>query len=333
MIATPAIRITRSAEPMIRSLRHFGVGLLTVTCLLTAATAEAAEQKSPFRFRVSAAGGYDNNSGLNPQRKGDGFAQETVGVTYRRLLNKKTEWRLSYDVANVNYFEATDQDILAHNVTTGLNFLLTPQTILENQYTFGYLDFPYNSSVNSYSNEVRVGLKQKIGRRWLLKTGLAALQRDYTEKRARYVGLTLDEDYRSDDRISVDASAVFQWRKDLSFNAGFTYLQNDSNDLFHDHYDYKAPKFQIGTTWKIDPKWTASLRHTYERRTYDERPISGSPETVQKDHQYTTNLAVFYKLSKDLTLGSNVTYKQKNSNEPTQKYSNTTGTLGLYYSF
>lgn len=289
--------------------------------------------EKPISVRISGLGGYDNNTGLNADRKGDGFAQENMAVLYQRLLHKKAQMRLSYSVLNNNYFDATDQNILAHSAVAALNFLLTPQTVLENSYSFDYLDFPHNSQASSYSNEIRVGLRQRIGSRWVVKGGLSASKRDYVEKKLRQANGFLSPDERSDIRYILDFLAMFKWRKNVVLNVGAVNYRNDSNDFFHDYYDYKAYKFFTGASWEINPKLSSYIKFIYEKRAYDARLLIDFPETFQKDDIYTANISLFYKLKPDLSLGAIYTYRQKNSNEPSQKYSGSTDTLGLYYSF
>ena len=305
-------------------------GFLLFFVLLSNAYAE----EKPIHVQVSALGGYDNNTGFNANRKADGYTQENLSLLYQRLLNKKAQLRLSYSALNVQYFEVTDIDVLANDATAGLNFLLGPETVLETSYTFQYLDFPYNNSINSYSNEGRVGLRQRLGKRWILKGGVAASARDYESSKLREAQGTVSlDDERGDGRITVDGLARFKWSPSVILNLGGSYAWNDSNDAFHDYYDYDSYKIIPGATWQIDKNWSSWLKLIYENRRYDSRPLMGATNSFQRDHLYTATAGLFYKLNPGLSLGSIYTYRQKNSNEPTQRYSGATGTLGLYYSY
>lgn len=308
---------------------------LIFSCFLSVVPALAVEK--PVSIRISSLAGYDNNSGLNAERKGDGFAQENVAVVYQRLLdnllNKKAQMRLSYNVLNNNYFEATDQNILAHNAVAGLNILLDPITVLETSYSFDFFDFSYNSAVNSYSHEGRVGLRRRVGPRWVVKGGFSASTRDYEEKKLRRGDGLLSDDERSDNRYTFDSLVLFKLRKDVTLNAGAVIYWNDSNDFFHDYYDYKTTRFVTGASWDMNPKLSTYIKLIYERRTYNARPLIDFSQTLEKDDVYAAHAALFYKLRPDLSLGWAYIYSQKNSNEPSQKYSSSTGTLGLYYSF
>jgi hypothetical protein len=131
----------------------------------------------------------------------------------------------------------------------------------------------------------------------------------------------------------LDSSVLFKWRKAVTLSTGAVFYRNDSNDFFHDYYDYESTKFVTGASWEINPKLNAHIKLIYERRAYDARPLLDSSQTFEKDDIYSAYVSLFYKLRTNLSLGSTYIYRQKNSNEPSQKYSSSTGTLGLYYSF
>jgi hypothetical protein len=308
-------------------------GFVLAFLLLWAASSAFAAPEKPLRVKASIAGGYDNNTGLNPFRKGDGLAQESVSLLYKRLLTRKAQVQLSYNAFNANYFEATDLNFFMNQLGAGVDYLVTPGTVWETDYTFEYLDFLNNASVTSYKNEVRTGLKRKLSDRWMLRAGVSASQREYTDKKLRQPeGILSPEDERGDLRVSMDASTTYKLRPDMFLSAGTVLYRNDSNDQFQDYYDYDAYRYFAGLSWQFRPKWMVSGKFSYEMRDYLSRPRSGGSDD-QADDIYTTNLSLYYKWDKNLTVGSIYTYRQKESNEPSQEYSGSLGTLGLYYSF
>ncbi len=312
----------------------FLFGVLTLFLLNTMSAPVFAAEKKPVSVRISALGGFDNNSGLNSKRKGDFFAQESANVLYKRLLDRKSQLRLSYSGLNVNYFEATDQNILSNEVGAGISYLLTAATILEMDYSFQYLDFLRNDPATTYQNDIRTGFRQKIGSRWNLKGGFTFSRKDYENKKLRQAdGIFSLDDERADGRYSLDSQLMYKFSKSVVLNAGTVIYWNDSNDQFHDNYDTESYKFYTGFSWQINPKWSSSARVSYEAREYDSRPIIGSTDTFQSDDTYSANLVLNHKLSSNMTVGSSYTYRQKKSNEPSQKYSGSLTTLGLYYSF
>jgi len=290
--------------------------------------------EKPLNIRVSAAAGYDNNTALDSFRKGDGFAQESAAVIYKRLLNTKSQVRLSYDAFNVNYFEFTDQNILLNQASGGLSFLLTPSTVWENDHTFQYLDFTRDASVTSYSNEFRTGIRQRFGKRVNLKVGFSYLDREYEDKKLRFGnGLLSADDERSDKRYLIDSKLSFKLNSTVILNAGGTVTWNDSDDQYQDYYDYTAYKMFTGFSWRIAERWSSTFKFSYELRDYDSRLTSTPDLTTQSDDSYTALAGLYYKIDANLTAGSTYTYREKRSNEPSQEYSGALGTLGLYHSF
>lgn len=316
---------------MIRLWAVAGAGLILPA--MGVSVCDAASAEKPINIKISTSTGYDNNTGLNAQRYGDKFAQETMSIYHKRLLNQKAQMRLSYNALNVNYFEATDQNVFLNDFSGGVNYLLNNTTMWENNYTFQFLELPYNSSVSSFNNEFRSGIKQKLGSRYLLRYGLAISQRDYRERKMRTGDGLPADDGRVDGRVVLDASLAYKWLPAVTLNSGTVIYQNASNDAFNDYYDYMAYKCFAGYSWQINPKLVSSGQLTYERRHYNSRSLVDVDDLAQSDHIYTLNLGLYYKLTNQLTMGSTYTYREKNSNEPSQQYSGSIGTLGLYLTY
>ncbi len=314
---------------MIRVISRFIILLIFIFSTSSSLAAE-----NPLKVRASIIQGYDNNTGLNAERKGDHFTQESASVLYKNLLNSKNQVRLSYNALNSNYYEATDLDLLLNEVGAGISHLLTPNTIWETDYSFQYLDFSRNEAVTSFENKIRTGFRHKFSDVWMLRGGYTFSYRDYVDRKLRQPSREPSlEDERADSRNSIDAQLSYKWRPNILLNAGTVLYRSDSNDQFNDFYDYDAYRYYAGATWQIDAHWLLVTKFTYELRDYSARPIVSVPDEKQADDIYTTNLSLYYKVNSKLTIGSSYTYKQKDSNEPSQQYSGSLGTLGLFYSF
>lgn len=307
---------------------------LPLFCLvfLTAAGAAYAAE-GPLKVRVSAAGGFDNNRGLNSERKSDFFAQETASAVYSRLLDKKAQYRLSWNALNLNYFKTTDLSLLLNQVGADLNYLLTPQAVWENGYSFQYLYFPDNEAVTSYEHEYGTALRYKVGPKWTVRALASFSWREYEDRKKRGPDRLDVPDERADDTVTGEFSSIHKLHKDLALTVSAARVDSDSNDQYHDYYDYDAWKLSAGVSWQIDAKWTAFAKFAYEDREYDSRPLRDDLSVSQEDRLYTSSVSLYYKVNKDLSLGSVLTYREKESNEPSQGYSGSIGTLGLYYSF
>jgi hypothetical protein len=299
---------------------------------LTLPAAEAGAE-DPLKIRGAALVGHDNNVNLDPGREGDQFAQETVSLGYRRLLGKTRNLRLEYDASNLNYSNVTDQNVLSQSAGAGLDFLLDRHTILQTDYSYSYSHYFNNDSVTHDYHRSRVGVRRRFGADFYAKAGAGFQSQEFDDRFLRQPDGNLSDEERRDGRFVADAElGVKLWDKTL-WRFGYERIYNDSNDKFHDYYDYDASRYSIGGAVRFIPKVSSFVRFTYEDRGYSSRPLLDDDAVHQSDDIYTVSLACFYGLRKDVSLGALVTFREKASNEPTQSYAGSVSTLGIYCSF
>ena len=288
----------------------------------------------PLKMNAAALIGYDNNTGLDAGRKEDLFAEEMVSLTYSRPLTDRLKMRLSSFLFNVNYFEATDNNVFIPMGNAGMDTLVIPGTVFQWDYRFKYIYFPNDETATALEHEGRVGLKQRISDRLQIRAGFGVLWEDFQERKIRQASgvLSADEE-RNDLRLVVDSEAAFRILENVLLKAGFIYYSNDSNDQFHDYYDYGHAKYYASLHWQWSSKVSAYVKAAYENRDYGSRPLLDQPSVFEDDDIYTGLAALYYQLQANMALGVSYHYRQKNSNEPSQKYSGSITTLGLYYSF
>ena len=298
---------------------------------------------SPLKMKASAQVGYDNNSYLNAERKGSLFAIESLDLNYPYQVCDNTKLRLSYGIFNVNYFSAADENMLEQDAGAGLDFQLAPGTTLETDYNFEYDYYANNQSLRydtdedsatNASHKGRAGLKQVINDFVTLRGGFSVTDKGFEDRKIREAdGHIMPEDQRSDMRYTPDAEIILKVSKRIVLKGGFNYIRNESNYVYQDYYDYEAYKFYTKANLKLTSKLTASLKLSYERRDYDSRPLIDDSTVFQRDDIYVGSASLYYKLTRDLSLGAVYAYRQKNSNEPSQSYSGSISTLGLYFTF
>ena len=308
--------------------------LILITSLFQNLEAWAAAKPDYFKARASTLLGYDNNTNLNAERKGDLFAQETISLDYRKQPSDSLRFRLSSDILNLNYFEVTDQNILLPTAGAGLDLLVAPRTVMQADYHFSYIYFPNDISVSSFDNEGRIGLKQVLTKDMILRGGFAVNTKNFEDRKLRQAEGTLsDSEERGDIKYIVDSDLSIYVSKKLLLKTGFNYYWNDSNDLFHDYYDYQGFKLSVGVSADMTDRVSLFSKFAYENRDYDSRPLTDQSSVFQNDDIYSVSGGVFYSFNTNLSLGGIYSYRQKDSNEPSQKYSGSISTLGLYYSF
>lgn len=303
--------------------------LLAVSWSCTALAAE-----SPWKLRAAVVAGQDNNATLDPAREGDFFMQESISADYKHLFNKRLQGRLGYDAFNVNYFDVTDQNALLQRGGIGLDTVIIPKrTILETEYAYNFVYFPRNDSVTFDEHEIRAGFRHRFTDAVLLRNAYTVSYQAFDTRKLRGADAVLSGDERQDTKQSIEHEVGFKFIERTYWKLSHEHIWSDSNDLFHDYYDYQADKYQISVAFTVIPKIQSFLKVAYERRAYEDRPLLNDPGTIEEDGIYTASLACFYKIRKDVSLGGIYTYREKTSNEPTQRYSGAISTLGLYYSF
>ena len=307
--------------------------LAVLACFVMSSAGWAAADGS-LRVRASALVGFDNNTNFDSDRKSDWFGEETVSLNYRKQTSEFLRFRLSSNLLNVNYFEATDENIFLPSAAAGIDVVVAPKTVLETDYNFSYTDFPNDNSISSYDHDGRVGLKRVLTRDLILRAGIGASAQNFTDWKLREAdGIPSSSKERDDLRYTVDSSPNFYLSEVALLIFGFNYYWNDSNDLFHDYYDYEGFKFFTGVSVKFSQKISGFARFGYERRDYDSRPLLNDAAVFENDDFYTGTGGLFYKFNNHVSLGALYSYRQKNSNEPSEKYSDSISTLGFYYSF
>jgi len=113
------------------------------------------------------------------------------------------------------------------------------------------------------------------------------------------------------------------------------YFVNNSNDRFHDYYDYQNIRLGASMIYLLTNKMSAYLAYNKLYKTYKNRtlPTSADSTVRQKDHGFTAVAALYYDIYKNTTLSVSYAYRQNHSNYAAQKYSGSITTLGLHYRF
>lgn len=306
--------------------------LLAVILLCAAVPAWAAER--PFDISAAAIIGHDNNSHLNAERKDDVFGEETVGVDWKAQLGSAAKLRASYDLLNINYFEATDENVLLQRAGAGLDWTLRPGTVLETDYEFQFVYFSDNEDVTYFLNRAHADIKQDLSKSVWLAPGFGASRRGFDSRKRRGPSNILSgTDERVDWVLQPDAALSWRVDKKTLLTAFYQYTWQDSNDQFHDFYDFNAWKLSAGLKRALPWRLTGTAGFSYENRGYASRPLIDDNNTEQTDDIYTVSTGLYWKLNKTVTFGGAYSWRQKESNEPSQSYSGSIWTLGVFTRF
>lgn len=305
--------------------------ILAVLLLLFVSPAVAVE--SPYRLKGSLQMGHDSNPHLDSGEKGDFYAAETLDTVFKRHLTDRLRLLGRYDLINANYFEAQNESYLFQEVKGGLNYLLGRQWMLEAYAGFQYLWFFDRPDGDTRTPLGEVAVVHILGRRTRLRGGLLYEFRDFEDRKAFAPEGLASSDDREDDRWRAFASLDFEVLPLVYMHAACRFTDQDSNDQFHNFYDYDSNGLTFGATAHFWNRMKASGYVAYEYREYDQRPIVGNAAVLEENDITTAGASLHWDWRKDLSVGYQYYWRQKDSNEPSQSYIDHVHSLGLYFSF
>ena len=139
-----------------------------------------------------------------------------------------------------------------------------------------------------------------------------------------------DERVNSRNIISHNIGANFD-----NFSARLTneFYINNSNYDYQDYYDYWAYRVRPSIMYFFSDQLYANVSFTYKRTDYNDRRNSQDSNDTVYDNTYIVNTSVYFDLTEEFTMGITYSYRENRSNDPLQKYSGSTVSAGVYYTY
>lgn len=291
------------------------------------------ENKIELEFFAGILQGFDNNVNLDPERKKDGFLETSLNteLTYnytddiRLKLENYTTNILYYNVNNSNMIDINNEigfevDLADDMFTIGANYALDP-VVFANDMDGTYIG---NQASLFLEHHITDYLYQKVGYKFLYK--------GFTNNKIREFDRTPTTILRRDSRNSVDYELGLYIMNKAIVKAYLEVFRNDSNYKFMHFFNYWSFKVRPSFIYMFTDKLYASGSFTFQKRNYDDRLSSKNGEHVS-DNTCSFSVSGLYDLTKSFTVAVNYSYRENTSNEPLQKYSGSTMTAGVYYSF
>jgi uncharacterized protein (PEP-CTERM system associated) len=107
---------------------------------------------------------------------------------------------------------------------------------------------------------------------------------------------------------------------------------NDSNARYVDYYDYKTYRHSLGLKYKLLKNIDLSSTFSYRRKLYDSRTVT-LRDYKQKDNLYTATVGIDYKVDSKNTISLSYAYRQNESNDGLEEYTESIINCGWLYSF
>ncbi|MFC1570429.1 hypothetical protein ACFL4E_01460 [Candidatus Omnitrophota bacterium] len=276
--------------------------------------------------------GYDNNVDLDSDRHKDGFLQMTGELEFE--LEPTDDLKLTWgsDVFSIIYYQYNSDNLLDVSPYFKIDYKITPTLISKNKIIYDCFMYP-NQGENSFNGfYLESFLRQYLYPNVYHEAGFEYLwrwfqhQRIYLENAREGNADRFDKRFRINYNIGVYADKYF-------IRLSNQISKNDSNDRYQAYYDYVQYRLRPAIMYFFTDKFYTDVSFTYRYRRYKDRRSTEIIERREQDHNYIVTGALYYDLTKNITLEAVYSYTENQSNDPFQKYSGNTVVVGAYYGF
>jgi len=282
--------------------------------------------------------GYDNNVNLDSTRKGDTYTELALDAGYKQPFGNGFDVTLDYYLSAITYHELTDGSFYDSNLSvefdkklTSLPFRFSLSSNLEYNY------YPKDESARFYAIEPETFIRHDINDNIYQKLVYSFMFKEYTDRSPQDGAGASKPGDRKDLRNSLTHELNFILFNEYILKLRNQYSVNDSNDQYLDYYDYDTYRIDATVIMPVFPVLFKNLYGLlncgYQFRDYKTRTLVADTSKTQEDDFYNVLSALIYDLNDAFSVSFNYTYNQNESNEPSEKYSGSTYSLGLHYAF
>ena len=294
--------------------------------------------KKPWSFSGSASYGHDDNVALNSSRVGDWFHQENtrlvLAVPHQGLWNVFGPGEIGIE-GNAEYRDYDLRQSFVHYRAGARPFVTTQLAggLADFSYDAKWLGYVHNRNLDYLRHRLTSGLKWKISSALSHRPYFSYSLKRYLDRRASQDSGVFDDSRREDIAYEAGHQLFFTLSKSMRAVLTLSWEKNDGNDLFLKFNDYDRYSADGAVEWRLAEKILTVLKGGYDFTDYEERLIAaGSAETETNDYFY-LSANLFYSLTQNLRFGVTYLYGQNYSNKPSQEYSFSNSTAGLYFNF
>lgn len=281
--------------------------------------------------------GVDSNPLLDSTHKADNYTEENLDMNFRYPIAKpewgKTNARFGFNVANVNYYNTTDINILDGRAHAYLEQDIFDVFTVGLGYDFEFLWFPNDANGSFTNNELGGTIKHKITKNLYQKGAYRFGIRNYLHRKQMIGNGTLTSRLREDFRNSFEHELGIYIGKRTKLRIVNQFYINDSNFQYLDYYDYFIYRTGGSVVNLLTKKFYNTTGVYYQMKDYFSRTTTDNPNSTQKDDLFIITTSFLYDITKSASIFINYSYRQNFTNEPLETYSDNLYTAGLYYSF
>lgn len=295
---------------------------------------DADKPVSDFSLSASAEvnAGYDTNVNLNSTHKGDAFEEFLFTLDFKKPVTETISFFIDYYLDYFNYNEFIRYSSLINHIALTAS-CDTPVFTPGIGYDFSSVSYLNYDDADFLFHRSFVYLENFITRKILQRLTFEYGYKDYLRTKALADEINLyQDDERADTRIALVYSLFCKPTRKTKFFIQGKVSKNDSNSRYVDFYDYNAYRIWLGGTYSIYRNLALVTDFSFKRKVYKSRTVT-SEDFKQKDKLYTTGAGFIYKMSRADTVSLNYTYRQNNSNEPLEEYSENIIQCGFRHNF
>jgi len=276
--------------------------------------------------------GYDNNVDLDPARNEDGFLQASVNadISYEKFDGLTLIGGL--DFFNVSYRKYVESSLVNLNPYMGFDWELAPNFIWKNRVALDWFLYPKDSNSTYLAGELSSYLRQLINEFFYHEFGYEFIYRWYGDNKVLLQNRLRGTDERMNARNKIRHNIVANFDNFTASLANEFYI-NDSNYDYQDYYDYWVYRIRPSITYYLSDEFYVNASFTYRYTDYKNRNNSEDSNKRVHDNTYIATASVYFDLTEEFTMGITYSYRENRSNDPIQKYSGSTVSAGVYYTY
>lgn len=284
--------------------------------------------------RVSELFGVDNNVYLNPERRSSEFWQTMWNVDLSKDLNDAFKAKIDYQFLNDLYTHAKTATFYKNTIGGGFETKSLGRFTIVNNYHFDWVKYLHEETGDYFGYRTDIGIKEKISQRLYHQLSYEFLYKDYRKSVIEDTNGVLEdtEKLRQDVRNTVNYEVGRYFNKSL-VKFFYNFYNNDSNYKYQNYYTYDSHKIGGSLTYLFNKKFSGYISLVHQWKFYKDRGTVADVSITADDKTYIFNSSLFYKLSKQATAALSYAYRENHSREPSQKYSGSVITGGIYYKF
>jgi len=295
---------------------------------------EAAPEKN-WSISLTPSYGYERNVNLNSHRQGDTYYEETADAKIKFthpgfLFLGPGNWGFGGGGDFFNYQHEKEDNYRQLVVGTYADSQLATNLVFKLSYDFSSIDYIHSDPLGYVSHRVKPVLTYSWNKQWAQFVYSSFEFKDYTSRKALSADDFSLEKSRQDTLSEHGMGLRFIPAKTMVFGVTGAYVSNDSNDVFNDFNDYAGPKITGYAFFQLPANFSMIYYGGFDFKKYAGRTFEGSDRT-QEDKFFYAGGTLYYDIRKNTQIFLSYLYKQNDSNDITQGYSDYILSAGLTY--